>query len=146
MAHAAKAGGFSRRVGLYACGALATPVAVGVLRPRIYLPADWAAGETLEYALRHECMHLRRGHLVYKLAAQAVCVVHWFNPAAWLLRRMMSEACEFGCDRAVARMLDGAQRKEYCAAMLCAAADVRAAGLASAFASPAGLLRTCRNR
>ena len=74
MAHAAKAGGFSRRVGLYACGALATPVAVGVLRPRIYLPADWAAGETLEYALRHECMHLRRGHLVYKLAAQAVCV------------------------------------------------------------------------
>ena len=28
MAHAAKAGGFSRRVGLYACGALATPVAV----------------------------------------------------------------------------------------------------------------------
>ena len=142
MAHAAKAGGFSRRVGLYVCGALATPVAVGVLRPRIYLPADWAAGETLEYALRHECMHLRRGHLVYKLAAQAVCVVHWFNPAAWLLRRMMSEACEFGCDRAVARMLDGAQRKEYCAAMLCAAADVRAAGLASAFASPAGLLRS----
>lgn len=142
MAHAAKAGGFSRRVGLYACGALATPVAVGVLRPRIYLPADWAAGETLEYALRHECMHLRRGHLVYKLAAQAVCVVHWFNPAAWLLRRMMSEACEFGCDRAVARRLDGAQRKEYCAAMLCAAADVRAAGLASAFASPAGLLRS----
>ena len=127
MAHAAKAGGFSRRVGLYACGALATPVAVGVLRPRIYLPADWAADETLEYALRHECMHLRRGHLVYKLAAQAVCVVHWFNPAAWLLRRMMSEACEFGCDRAVARRLDGAQRKEYCAAMLCAAADVRAA-------------------
>ena len=119
MAHAAKAGGFSRRVGLYVCGALATPVAVGVLRPRIYLPADWAADETLEYALRHECMHLRRGHLVYKLAAQAVCVVHWFNPAAWLLRRMMSEACEFGCDRAVARMLDGAQRKEYCAAMLC---------------------------
>ena len=142
MAHAAKAGGFSRRVGLYVCGALATPVAVGVLRPRIYLPADWAADETLEYALRHECMHLRRGHLVYKLAAQAVCVVHWFNPAAWLLRRMMSEACEFGCDRAVARMLDGAQRKEYCAAMLCAAADVRAAGLASAFASPAGLLRS----
>ena len=82
MAHAAKAGGFSRRVGLYVCGALATPVAVGVLRPRIYLPADWAADETLEYALRHECMHLRRGHLVYKLAAQAVCVVHWFNPAA----------------------------------------------------------------
>ena len=79
---------------------------------------------------------------MYKLAAQAVCVVHWFNPAAWLLRRMMSEACEFGCDRAVARMLDGAQRKEYCAAMLCAAADVRAAGLASAFASPAGLLRS----
>ena len=142
MAHAAKAGGFSRRVGLYVCSALATPVAVGVLRPRIYLPADWAADETLEYALRHECMHLRRGHLVYKLAAQAVCVVHWFNPAAWLLRRMMSEACEFGCDRAVARMLDGAQRKEYCAAMLCAAADVRAAGLASAFASPAGLLRS----
>ena len=115
MAHAAKAGGFSRRVGLYVCSALATPVAVGVLRPRIYLPADWAADETLEYALRHECMHLRRGHLVYKLAAQAVCVVHWFNPAAWLLRRMMSEACEFGCDRAVARMLDGCAPPPMCA-------------------------------
>ena len=30
----------ARRVGLYVCSALATPVAVGVLRPRIYLPAD----------------------------------------------------------------------------------------------------------
>ena len=76
---------------------------------RAFTCLDWAHGETLSMLCDIVSMHLRRGHLVYKLAAQAVCVVHWFNPAAWLLRRMMSEACGFGFrDRAVARRLDGA--------------------------------------
>ncbi len=114
---------------------LGAAVVVGVCA-RATLPADWAAVKRWS-TLCDMNVFICRGHLVYKLAAQAVCVVHWFNPAAWLLRRMMSEACEL----AVTVRWRGcwtARSARNIALMPRAAADVRAAGLASALVSPAG--------
>lgn len=141
FARARQATGLKRPVALYETDALHSPMAVGLLRPSIYLPAGTADAETLDCALYHECTHLRRGHIAYKLLAQAVCALHWFNPAAWLLRRMIGEACEFDCDRAVTRWMDGAGRRRYCAALLSVAEGGRALTLASAFARPAQTLR-----
>lgn len=120
--------------------AIASPLAMGTLRPCIYLPADVPADTSLDYALQHECVHLSKGHLFWKLAAQAICAVHWFNPAAWLLAELLNEACEFACDRAVADALDGRQRKSYCAALLDAADQARAPRCVSAFSRPAAML------
>lgn len=121
--------------------AIASPLAMGILRPCIYLPAGIPADASLDYALQHECVHLRKGHLFWKLAAQLVCAVHWFDPAAWLLPRLMNESCEFDCDRAVAAALDSRQRQGYCAALLDAADRGRVPQCVSAFARPAAILR-----
>ncbi len=131
----------SRAPQLRCTAALASPLAVGVLHPCIYLPSRALTPEAMAHALHHECMHLRRGHLAWKWLAQLVCAAHWFNPAAWLLLRLLNEACEFDCDRAVAVALDGRQRKQYCAALLDAADRGRLPLCISAFARPASILR-----
>ncbi len=120
---------------------LASPLAAGVLRPCIYLTAGASRDSALDYALYHECVHLRRRHLLYKLAAQAVRAAHWFNPAAWLLPGLLSEACEFDCDRVVSAGLDGPQKRGYCAALIDAADMGRVPAPVSAFARPARILR-----
>lgn len=141
LACAARASGLKRPVALRETAMLASPMAVGLFKPEIYLPAGVMEGDVLDCTLRHECTHLRRGHLAYKLLAQAVCALHWFNPAAWLLCRMVNEACEFDCDRVALRGRGGTERLRYCTALLNAAEGERAPLLVSAFARPAKTLR-----
>lgn len=133
--------GPARGVSLRRSAALSSPLCLGVVRPCIYLPEHTDDGPALEYALRHEYAHLRRRHPACKLAAQLMCALHWFNPAVWLLRRMLNEACEFDCDRAVTRALDRTEKTGYCAALLDAAQAGCSTPLASTFARPAGALR-----
>lgn len=132
--------GLSRVPGLRQA-AFASPLAVGVLRPCVYLPAGASQDNALDYAIYHECVHLRRRHLLCKLAAQIVRAAHWFNPAAWILPELLNEACEFDCDRTVASGLNGTQKRGYCAALLDAADAGRVPAPVSAFARPARILR-----
>lgn len=138
---AQKKSGVARLPGLRCIEAIASPLAMGILRPCIYLPAGIPADASLDYALQHECVHLRKGHLFWKLAAQLVCAVHWFDPAVWLLARLLNEACEFECDRAVSAALDGAQKCGYCTALLDAADSGRMPRCVSAFSRPSEILR-----
>ena len=133
--------GIKRMPGLRSTEAITSPLAMGILHPCIYLPAGIPAGDSLNYALRHECVHLRKRHLFWKMAAQGICAMHWFNPAVWLLGGLLNEACEFDCDRAVAAALEGRQRKDYCTALLDAAGRGWAPRCVSAFACPTAVLR-----
>ena len=138
---AQKESGAMRCPELRCAEAIASPLAMGVVRPCIYLPAGIAADAALDYALQHECVHLRKGHLFWKFAAQLVCAVHWFDPAVWLLSRLLNEACEFDCDRIVSAVLDGAQKCGYCTALLDAADPGRMPRCVSTFSRPASILR-----
>lgn len=55
------------------------------------------AGEVL----LHERMHLRYRHTLDLLWMEALLVVQWFNPAAWLLMRDLRELHEFEADNGV---------------------------------------------
>lgn len=57
-----------------------------------------SAGEMI---VAHELQHLRRHHWVDLLIAQAVCIVEWFNPAAWLMRDELKTVHEFQADSGV---------------------------------------------
>jgi beta-lactamase regulating signal transducer with metallopeptidase domain len=49
-------------------------------------------------ALLHELTHLQRRDLWMAFLARLVCLLHWFNPAVWWLRRTFLAQCEFACD------------------------------------------------
>lgn len=51
--------------------------------------------------LLHERMHLQYRHTLDLLWMEALIVLHWFNPAAWLLMRELREVHEFEADNGV---------------------------------------------
>ena len=110
-----------RAPALLRCPAAPSPVLVGVLRPKIYLPADPIPAPQLTHALRHELTHYRRGDLVYKWGVTAAVSLHWFNPAVWLVSRWVERDCELSCDEAVVGSLGREDRLSYGRALLWAA-------------------------
>ncbi|MCH5319417.1 MAG: M56 family metallopeptidase [Paramuribaculum sp.] len=51
--------------------------------------------------IAHELKHVRSWHWLDLLIAQLVCILNWFNPAAWLLREELMLVHEYQADMAV---------------------------------------------
>ena len=102
-AHAAacRAVRMRRAPGIYANAVVPCPMAVGVLRPVVLVPETLCESLLLEWMLRHELTHIKRGHIVCKAVLLSACAVHWYNPAVWLLARRCEKDLEFACDEAV---------------------------------------------
>ncbi|HEU4420079.1 MAG TPA: M56 family metallopeptidase, partial [Planctomycetota bacterium] len=93
---------------------LASPALVGALRPVILIP-DWMQCEaTVEWAIRHELMHVAMRDPWAALVREAGRIVFFFHPAVWFAGRKWEEATELACDRALvnddAECLDYADR------------------------------------
>lgn len=133
--------GYLQEVDLRLHHNLSSPVAAGLFRPTIYLPdsaLNWS-DETLRCVLLHELGHHLRRDLWTALSARLACVLHWFNPLAWMLRRQLLAQCEFACDARV--LATGLDAKRY-AHTLCDLAlpdGSKAPALALAMASKSSL-------
>ena len=103
--------------GVYVSGKISAPRLCGILRPRILLP-EGVGEELLPYILLHERVHLHRGDNLWKLLALAAAVVHWFNPAAWLLVALLGKDLELSCDEWVLRSLCPEQRRSYALSLI----------------------------
>ena len=103
---------------------LATPFLLGVVRPRICLPAH-LAGPQRFFVLCHERAHLRRGDHIVKPICYLALSLHWFNPAAWVAFTLLSQDLEAACDQAVIRGLGERYKADYSAALLQTAAPRR---------------------
>ncbi|HEY7810112.1 MAG TPA: M56 family metallopeptidase [Allosphingosinicella sp.] len=97
------------------------PLAMGLLRPRIVLPADfdarYSAGEQ-RLALAHEITHHRRGDIWWNFAATLVLALNWFNPVAWIAFRAFRADQELSCDAAVAARATEDERCDYARALV----------------------------
>lgn len=78
------------------------PVAVGVLRPAVILPAGWRGwnSSVRRAVLAHEFAHLRRHDALVAALARLVTSVFWFHPVAWWVSRRVSNLAELACDAA----------------------------------------------
>lgn len=82
---------------------LSSPVALGGFKPVILLPAeaeDWPE-DRLRAVLIHEQAHLRNGDPNWQVLAEVACLLHWFNPLAWMVRGAMRREAERAADDAV---------------------------------------------
>ena len=78
--------GVSPRVTFLRSPRATMPMAWGILRPAVLMPADadeWPI-ERLRIVLLHELAHVRRRDCLTHLLAQAACAVYWFHPLAWM--------------------------------------------------------------
>jgi beta-lactamase regulating signal transducer with metallopeptidase domain len=85
---------------------IAGPMAVGLGRPTVVLPAAMLefAAEDVRCAIAHECAHLDRFDDWTNLVARAAIALAWFNPAAWYALRKVQREREIACDD---RVIDG---------------------------------------
>lgn len=96
------------------------PAVVGVLRPRVVLPADfetrYSASER-ELILCHERIHIARGDLQANAIAAALRALYWFNPLLHYAAARFRRDQELACDERVLARHPG-QRRSYADAML----------------------------
>jgi beta-lactamase regulating signal transducer with metallopeptidase domain len=109
-------------------GAVATPLTVGVLRPRVLLPHTWTewSGAKLRAVLAHEAAHVRRRDGLVALAARLNRCLFWFHPFAWWLERQLAVTAEQACDEAAVHAVG--QSGEYADILLEMAEAVRRNG------------------
>lgn len=107
-----------RPVRLLRSAASPVPMAAGVWRPSIVLPA--AADEWLparrRAVLLHEAAHVARRDCLTQLAAVAACAVYWFHPGAWYAARQLRTERELACDDRV--LAGGARPAAYAGDLL----------------------------
>lgn len=103
---------------------LDSPVASGVIRPVIYVPAAWGAWDdaTRHIVIAHESAHLDRRDPLWRTLGEVACMLHWFNPLVWWLARRQRLEAEYACDSRVVR--SGVPAKNY-AHVLCNLASMR---------------------
>lgn len=98
----------------------AGPAVVGLLRPRVVTPADFAQRYTpaeREVVLAHERVHLERGDPAVNAGLALLTCVNWFNPAAHAMSHWLKIDQELACDARVVAAHPRA-RKAYAQAML----------------------------
>lgn len=77
----------------------------------IYINQHQHTAAELENILRHEFVHVSERHTIDMLWAEFLCLVNWYNPAAWLIRKAIRQNLEFIADNRV--LETGVNKKEY---------------------------------
>lgn len=61
--------------------------------------------------IRHEFVHVKQKHTHDIIWSEIVCILNWYNPFAWLIRRAIRQNLEFIADHQV--LENGLDRKQY---------------------------------
>jgi TonB-dependent SusC/RagA subfamily outer membrane receptor len=70
----------------------------------IFINSRLHSEEEFRKILEHEFVHVKQKHTIDIVVAELICVVNWFNPFAWLIRKSIRQNLEFIADKNV---LDG---------------------------------------
>jgi beta-lactamase regulating signal transducer with metallopeptidase domain len=109
--------GLRRRVTVLEGNRLVGPVAFGILRPTVAVPAQFGATFTpaqQEVILAHELTHLAAGDPAWHLLAELVTAALWWHPLAWWARYQLHTASELAADEASALVDDGPAELARC--------------------------------
>ena len=77
----------------------------------IFINQHLHSDEELREIIRHEFIHVKEKHSVDIFLGELLCVLNWYNPFAWLIRRAIRVNLEFIADHKV--LESGMDRKEY---------------------------------
>ncbi len=67
--------------------------------------------EELKEIIRHEFVHVCQKHTLDIIWAELLCVINWYNPFVWLIRRAIRQNLEFIADNKV--LQTGFDKKQY---------------------------------
>lgn len=82
---------------------ITVPFTIGLLHPRILLPASLSDQTTQQMVLSHELEHVRNHDNVIRLLCLLALLLHWYNPLIYLLYWELFNVGEQVCDAAAVR-------------------------------------------
>jgi TonB family protein len=77
----------------------------------IFIHTDKHSDAELAQILLHEQTHVRQGHSVDIMLIESLCLLFWWNPFVWLLKREMAMNLEYLADNGV--LTRGVNSREY---------------------------------
>lgn len=95
-----------------------TPLGVGIIRKKILIPDREYDSKDLFYILRHEYIHHKNQDLFVQLLVNILCVIYWWNPLVYLLRRDIEYSFEMRCDQMVVQGMDDEEIADYLETLL----------------------------
>ena len=110
-----------RRVRCYAASMENKAFTFGVLKPVIIYGTQggaecWEKAENKELLLSHELIHIKRCDALWKILQTFVCIMHFYNPLVWWLKKKTEQVCELSCDALVIK--DKGEKEKECYMML----------------------------
>ena len=55
----------------------------------------------LKEIIRHEFVHVKQNHILDIIWAEILCILNWYNPFAWLIKKAIRQNLEFIADNKV---------------------------------------------
>jgi len=77
----------------------------------VVLNLNQYSGYELDQILRHERVHVSQHHTFDIVLAECLTIVFWFNPVAYIFRRLVNQNLEYLADRAV--LAEGVDARDY---------------------------------
>lgn len=100
--------GIKKSIPIYSTAFLKSPITVGCIRPRIYMPIHLISdfnGQGIRFMLLHELQHYCHKDIVIGMCMNLAGIFYWFNPLVWYALKEMHCEREVACDSAVLQML-----------------------------------------
>ena len=77
----------------------------------IYVNSELHTEAELQEIIRHEFVHVKQKHSIDILLAELLCIILWFNPVAWFIRKSIRQNLEFIADHKV--LEEGLDKRQY---------------------------------
>ena len=77
----------------------------------VFINSKLHTEDELREIVRHEFVHVRQNHTIDIVWAELLCIINWYNPFAWLLKRSIRQNLEFIADNKVVE--NGIDKKQY---------------------------------
>ncbi|WP_182865556.1 M56 family metallopeptidase [Rhodopirellula sp. JC639] len=105
-------GADKHRIALSTSDRVDTPLATGILRPCIVLPAELSENATRQQLLEvltHELAHVARRDQMVVMLQHLAAALYWWHPLVHRVNRRLAQAREDVCDNHVLAVTDGVQ-------------------------------------
>lgn len=77
----------------------------------IFINKNMHSQDEMQEIVHHEFVHVKQKHSIDILLSEMLCIVNWYNPFSWLLKRSIRQNLEFIADSKV--LENGLNKKEY---------------------------------